>query len=129
MFPHMRTIVRSLTVVLTFLSLQLSMLGGGAACASRITAATGAAGGVTPMGAMAPDGSEHRCNSPQRDSRTPTPTEQHCASMIICAFALDAPMLMTMAVAPSRVATGVHGISQRTPTSYVVAPELPPPRA
>ena len=128
-FLSMRSVVRSLTVVLSFLSLQLSLLGSAAACMSPNDGATGATGGASAMAAMATDGSEHHCNTPERDSHAPAPTQQHCATMIICAFALDAPTSITETVAPSRVATGVLGISQRTPMSHVVAPELPPPRA
>ena len=126
----MRRTGRVLTILFSFLALQLSLLSGGPAC---MAAAVQAGGLSAVMGAgfgmPASAETDDHCAPPHRGSHAPAPIDQHCASMIICAIALDAPSSVTLADAASRGLSGVHGISERTPMSYIVAPELPPPRA
>ena len=128
----MRHAARSLTVLLGFLAMQLSLLGSAAACLASRGTPTGEPGSdnaaMASMPATARDAGDQHCNTPVRDSRTPVPNEQHCALMIACATSLDAPTGIALSVAAARVPSRVGGISERTPASFIVAPELPPPR-
>ena len=128
-----RTAIRSLTAVLSFLAMQLSLLGSATGCASGFggSAATGGAATMAMTMAMplpATDSGAHDCSTPPGRSHTPAPGDQHCTSMTMCAFALDTPIGMTLEVATSTVPSRIEGISERTPTSSNAAPELPPPR-
>ncbi len=125
----MRRVGRVLSLLISFIALQFSLVSGGPACmagAAEIAGAPAVMGAMSATTAFAATG-DH-CARPHRGPRTPTPADQHCASMIVCVFAVDAPTSVTLAAGPSRVLSCVDGISERTPMSDVAAPELPPPR-
>ena len=121
--------LRSTTLLLTFVALQLTLLGGEAACMKSVRRQTdaGASSGLSATRAsdmaMGPD-----CSAPERESQSPTPDRGSCAQMIVCALTVDAPTAHTVALAASAPTVRVDGLSVRTPPSFVLAPELPPPK-
>ena len=128
----MRRVLRFLTGLLSFVALQGSLLGSAGLCALTAAPARGAvAGSAMAMATMtdAPGGAVgHHCDTPAQEPRDPKPSNQHCATMLVCAFAVDSPVAVTLTVASSMLSARVDGLSLRTPPSLGVAPELPPPR-
>ncbi len=127
----MHRVIRSVAAGLAFVALQLSLLGAGLLC-PQLAAAKGATGdsAMTAMdmtAASSSSGAAHDCSGSGHDSRAPHSDAPHCDTMIVCTFAVIAPLTTHIAAAttiPGRVAA----ISISTPASASAAPELPPPR-
>ena len=119
--------------MLSFVALEATLLGSLGGCAQMFAAAPGAVSGsamaVANMTDPVASAVERHCDTPQQRPHTPAPSDQHCATMLICAFAMDSPVAVTLSVASSPLPSRVEGPSLRTPPSLGSAPELPPPKA
>ncbi len=125
----MRRGLRSVTVMIGFLAMQLTLLESAAVCLSPHGSAAGAESMTMPgTDAAAADAGESQSDAPAGDSRAPAQSDQHCATMVICALSLGAPTSITLGFVPSPMPPEIAGINVRTPPSSGDAPELPPPR-
>lgn len=128
----MQRVLRFLTGLLSFVALQGSLLGSAGLCALTAAPARGGAAGNAMAMASLTDANAgavgHHCDTPVQEPREPGPSDQHCATMLVCAFAVDSPVAVTLTVASSMLSARVDGLSLRTPPSLGVAPELPPPK-
>lgn len=128
----MRRPLRLLTALLSFVALQGTLLGSASACAQAAAPARVAVPGTAIAMENMTDATvgavEHHCDTPEQGPREPGPSDQHCATMLVCAFAVDSPVGVTLTVASSTPSARVDGQSLRTPPSLGVAPELPPPK-
>lgn len=129
-FLHMVRALRSTALLLTFVALQLTLLGGAAACAQVARPQTErlATPGPTVVH-RAVMATEHDCDAPQGESQSPSRDRNTCAQMVVCALAVDSPAAHTTTLATRATYLRIDGVSVLTPPSYVMAPELPPPRA
>lgn len=129
MLAHMVRILRSTTLLLTFVAMQLTLLGAEAACTQSVRRQTDAGASSGLSAAQTSDKAMgHDCGAPARESQSPTPDRGSCAQMIVCALTVDSPTAHTVVLATSAPTVRVDGLSVRTPPSFVLAPELPPPR-
>ncbi len=128
----MRRFLRLLTALLSFVALQGTLLGSASACAQTAAPARGAVAGNAMAMENRTDATvgavEHHCDTPAQAPREPGPSDQHCATMLVCAFAADSPVGVTLTMASPTPSARVDGQSRRTPPSLGVAPELPPPK-
>lgn len=109
-------LLRLLTLVLSFASLQLSLLAGGPGCSTPSTAVGGGPAAMTGMGRSPA--------APCGDAAAP----QSCPTMAPCLFAVLVP------VAQAELPTTADPVSVvvsvvLTPPSTTSSPEIPPPRA
>lgn len=129
----MRRVLRFITGLLSFVALQATLLGSVGGCAQLsapgLDAVSGNAMAMANMTDPVASAVERHCDTPEQGPHTPAPSDQHCATMLVCAFAMDSPVAVTLSVASSFVSAGVDGPSLRTPPSLGAAPELPPPKA
>lgn len=117
--------LRTTALLLTFVAMQLTLLGGAAACTESMRPQQQVLATAVHRAGMVMD---HDCDAPRRESQSPSRDRSTCAQMVVCALSVDSPAAHTVALATRVSYVRIDGVSVRTPPSYTAAPELPPPR-